>query len=194
MKEKKENKTLFPNYWAGRVPIYLIMGLIPLLAGIMHLSLYFDYDENYFKGREYSLKTTEVKRPPSLSKFILAITTHERTVSDTLEYDAWYHLLGYYGGPDPRQRTQNTENIKHALDRIKKEKPILKYHYNETEKKLTGLKIDGKTILSHYNHLLLGLVFTALGIFMIGGMLYLIIKDPNKWYKEVKDPFYKYKK
>jgi hypothetical protein len=101
--------------------------------------------------------------------------------------------LDNYGNPGIRKRVLNAENLKQAMEKIKNESPELKFYYNDVEKKITGLKINGHTIIFHYNHLLLGLLFTAIGVFLIGGSLYIIIKDPNKWYKEVKDPFSKYK-
>ena len=193
MNKKKANKSLFPKYWAGRVPIYLVMGLIPLLAGIMNISLYFSTNESYYKGYEYDLNIIEIESKISSSQFELEIKTNDKTLNDRLDYDAWLNFLDNYGAPGIRKRVLNTENLKQALVRIKNESPELQFYYNDGEKKITGLKINGHTIIFHYNHLLLGLLFTAIGVFLIGGSLYIIIKDPNKWYKEVKDPFSKYK-
>ena len=193
MNEKKANKPLFPKYWAGRVPIYLVMGLVPLLAGIMNLSLYFNTNESYYKGYEYDLNTIEIESNISSSQFELEIKTNDKTIIDRLDYDAWLNFLDNYGNPGIRKRVLNADNLKQAMEKIKNESPELKFYYNDVEKKITGLKINGHTIIFHYNHLLLGLLFTAIGVFLIGGSLYIIIKDPNKWYKEVKDPFSKYK-
>lgn len=194
MNEKKVNKSLFPKYWAGRVPIYLVMGLVPLLAGIMNLSLYLSINESYYKGYEYDLKTIKIESNISNPQFELVIKTIDKTISDRLDYNAWLNFLNNYGQPGLRQRVLNDVNLKFALGKIKKESPELKYYYNDDDKKITGLKINGHTIIFHYNHMLLGLLFTAIGVFLIGGSLFIIIKDPNKWYKEVKDPFSKYKK
>ena len=193
MNEKKVNKSLFPKYWAGRVPIYLVMGLIPLSAGIMNISLYFCTNESYYKGYEYDLKTIKIESNISSSQYELEIKTNDKTINDRLDYDTWLNFLDNYGNPGIRKRVLNVENLKQALERVKNESPELKFYYNDVEKKITGLKINGHTIIFHYNHLLLGLLFTAIGVFLIGGSLYIIIKDPNKWYKEVKDPFSKYK-
>tara|TARA_R100001369_G_scaffold85719_2_gene119612 strand:+ start:2823 stop:3407 length:585 start_codon:yes stop_codon:yes gene_type:complete len=193
MDEKKVNKSLFPKYWAGRVPIYLVMGLIPLLAGIMNISLYFSTNERYYKGNEYDLKTIKIESNISSPQFELEIKTNDKTVNDRLDYDAWLNFLDNYGAPGIRKRVLNAENLKQALVRIKNESPELQFYYNDGEEKITGLKINGHTIIFHYNHLLLGLLFTAIGVFLIGGSLYIIIKDPNRWYKEIKDPFSKYK-
>ncbi|MEG3656468.1 hypothetical protein V5097_03585 [Arenibacter palladensis] len=193
MNEKKVNKSLFPKYWAGRVPIYLVMGLIPLLAGFVNLILYFHTNESYYKGYEYDLNTIEIESNISSSQFELEIKTNDKTINDRLDYDAWLNFLDNYGNPGIRKRVLNVENLKQALERVKNESPELKFYYNDVDKKITGLKINGHTIIFHYNHLLLGLLFTAIGVFLIGGSLYIIIKDPNKWYKEVKDPFSKYK-
>ena len=193
MNEKKVSKPLFPKYWAGRIPIYLVMGLIPLLAGFMNLSLYFSTNESYYKGYEYDLNTIEIESNISSSQFELEIKTNDKTINDRLDYDAWLNFLDNYGNPGIRKRVLNVENLKQALERIKNESPELKFYYNEVEKNITGLKINGHTIIFHYNHLLLGLLFTAIGVFLIGGSLYIIIKDPNKWYKQFKDPFSKYK-
>lgn len=189
MNKKKVNKSLFPKYWAGRIPIYLIMGLIPLLAGIMNLSLYLSINESYFKGYEYDLKTIKIESNISSPQFELEIRTNGKTVNDRLDYDAWLNFLDNYGQPGLRQRVLNSENLNNALVKIKNESPELQFYYNDGEKKITGLKINGHTIIFHYNHLLLGLFFTAIGVFLIGGSLFIIIKDPNKWYKKVKDPF-----
>ncbi len=193
MNEKKVSKPLFPKYWAGRIPIYLVMGLIPLLAGIMNFSLYFSTNESYYKGYEYDLNTIEIESNISSSQFELEIKTNDKTINDRLDYDTWLNFLDNYGNPGIRKRVLNVENLKQAMERIKNESPELKFYYNEVEKNITGLKINGHTIIFHYNHLLLGLLFTAIGVFFIGGSLYIIIKDPNKWYKQFKDPFSKYK-
>tara|TARA_R110000744_G_scaffold73478_1_gene147047 strand:- start:665 stop:1249 length:585 start_codon:yes stop_codon:yes gene_type:complete len=193
MNEKKINKSLFPKHWAGRVPIYLVMGLVPLLAGIMNISLYFNTNESYYKGYEYDLNIIEIESKISSSQFELEIKTNDKTIINRLDYDAWLNFLDNYGNPGIRKRVLNAENLKQAMEKIKNESPELKFYYNDVEKKITGLKINGHTIIFHYNHLLLGLLFTAIGVFLIGGSLYIIIKDPNKWYKEVKDPFSKYK-
>ena len=194
MYKKKANKSLFPKYWAGRVPIYLVMGLIPLLAGIMNFGFFFRTDESYFKGIEYDLRATETESSMSWPQFILEIKTIDKTVNDRLDYDAWLTFLDNYGQPGLRRRVLNSENLKYALDKINKESPELKYYYNYDEKKITGLKFNGHTIIFHYNHLLLGFLFTAMGVFLISGSLYIIIKDPNKWYKKIKDPLSKYKR
>ena len=194
MDEKKVNKSLFPKYWAGRIPIYLVIGLIPLLAGIMNLSLYFSTNESHYKGYEYDFNIKEIESNNTSSQFELEIRTNGKTVNDRLDYDAWLNFLDNYGQPGLRQRVLNSENLNYALVKIKNESLELQFYYNEGEKKITGLKINGHTIIFHYNHLLLGLLFTAIGVFLIGGSLFIIIKDPNKWYKEVKDPFSKYKK
>jgi hypothetical protein len=189
MNEKKVNKPLFPKYWADRVPIYLVMGLVPLLAGIMNLSLYFSTNESYYKGYEYDLNTIEIESNISNSQFELEIKTNDKIINDRLDYHAWLNFLDNYGQPGLRQRVLNFENLNYALVKIKNESPELQFYYNDGEKKITGLKINGHTIIFHYNHMLLGLLFTAIGVFLIGGSLCIIIKDPNKWYKEVKDPF-----
>lgn len=169
MDEKKVNKSLFPKYWAGRVPIYLVMGLIPLLAGIMNISLYFSTNESYYKGNEYDLKTIKIESNISSPQFELEIKTNDKTVNDRLDYDAWLNFLDNYGAPGIRKRVLNAENLKQALVRIKNESPELQFYYNDGEKKITGLKINGHTIIFHYNHLLLGLLFNAIGVFLIGG-------------------------
>ena len=191
MNEKKVSKPLFSKYWAGRVPIYLVMGLIPLLAGIMNISLYFSTNESYYKGYGYDLKTIEIESKISNHQFELVIKTNDKTISDKLGYDAWINFLDNYGQPGLRQRVLNSENLNYALVKIKNESPELQFYYNDGEKKITGLKINGHTIIFHFNHLLLGLLLTTLGGFLIGGSLFIIIKDPNKWYEEIKDPFSK---
>lgn len=187
MNEKKVSKPLFPKYWAGRVPIYLVMGLIPLLAGIMNLSLYFNTNESYYKGYEYDLNTIEIESNISSSQFELEIKTNDKTINDRLDYDAWLNFLDNYGNPGIRKRVLNVENLKQASEKIKYESPELKFYYNTVEKKLTGLKINGNTIIFHFNHLLLGLLLTTLGGFLIGGSLYIIIKDPNRWYQDIRN-------
>ena len=159
----------------------------------MNISLYFNTNESYYKGYEYDLNIIEIESKISSSQFELEIKTNDKTIINRLDYDAWLNFLDNYGNPGIRKRVLNAENLKQAMEKIKNESPELKFYYNDVEKKITGLKINGHTIIFHYNHLLLGLLFTAIGVFLIGGSLYIIIKDPNKWYKEVKDPFSKYK-
>ncbi|WP_047417038.1 hypothetical protein [Cellulophaga sp. Hel_I_12] len=185
MNVKKVSKSLYPKYWAGRIPIYLFMGIIPLLTGIMYLSLYFSTDESYFQDYKYDLSVTEIESSMSEPQFILEIKTIDKTVNDRLDYDAWLDFLDNYGKPGLRQRVLNTENLKYAFDRIKKESPELKFFYNNDKKKITGLKFNGHTIIFHYNHFLLGFIITLIGLFMIIGSLYMIIKDPNEWYKKI---------
>tara|TARA_R110002051_G_scaffold314220_1_gene391065 strand:- start:1535 stop:2119 length:585 start_codon:yes stop_codon:yes gene_type:complete len=194
MSKKKVNKSLYPKYWAGRVPIYLLMGIIPLLIGIMNLSLYFSTNESYYKGYKYDLKTIKIESNISRPEFKLEIKTNDKIINDKLDYEAWLKFLDNYSNPGIRKRVLNNDNLKYALYKIKKESPELRYYYNDAEKKITGLKIKGNTIVFHYDHMLLGLLFTAIGVFLIGGSLYIIITDTNKRYKEFKDPFSKYKK
>lgn len=182
MKEKKASKSLYPKYWAGRVPIYLFMGIIPLLAGLMYLSYYFSSNEIYFQGYKYDLSVTEIESSMSWPQFILEIKTSDKIVNDSLDYDAWVALLDNYGNSGLRQKILNSENLESALEKIKKESPELKFYYNNENKKITGLKMNGHTILFHYNYFLLGFIFIVIGLFMIIGSLYTIIKDSNEWY------------
>ena len=183
--KKEKHKILYPKYWANRTLIFAINGWVPLLSGIMFLTMGFELDENTYKSKRYEIDAITVAKEQGQNDFEIIIKIEGQTIRDTLEYhDDWYNLLSEYGKPGITQRVLSTKNIEYAIQKIKKEKPSIKIRMNEQTKTLTGLKINGNTIIPHYNFLLMGVLFTALGIFMVVGSLYIIIKDPNNWYRE----------
>ena len=181
MRSKKEkHKILYPKYWANRTLIFAIIGLVPLLSGIMFLIMGFKLDEKVFNSDRYEINAFKVGKRKGQNDFEIVIKIEGQIIRNTLIYhDDWYNLLSEYGKPGIRQRVLSTTNIEYAMQKIKKEKPSIKIRLNEQTKTFTGLKVNGNTIIPHYNFLLMGVLFTALGIFMVGGSLYIIIKDPN---------------
>lgn len=183
LSKKEKPKVLYPKYWANRTLIFAIIGWVPLLSGIMFLSMGFELNESICKSKRYEINAFELAKKQGQNDFEIVIAIEGQTIRDTLEYhDDWYNLLGEYGEPGIRQRVLTKQNVEYAVQKIKKEKPAIKVYLDERTKTLTGLKIDGNTIIPHYNFLLMGVLFTALGIFMVVGSLYIIIKDPNSWY------------
>ena len=183
--KKEKHKVLYPKYWANRTLIFVIIGLVPLLSGVMFLIMGYEVDENAYKSDSYEINAFVVSKYQGQNDFEIVIKIEGQTIRDTLKYhDDWYNLLGAYGEPGIRQRVLRKQNIEYAMQKINKEKPSIKVYLNEQTKTLTGLKIDGNTIIKHYNFLLMGFLFTALGIFMVVGSLYIIIKDPNNCYKD----------
>jgi len=190
--KKEKNNVLFPKYWATRTIIFSIIGLVPLLSGIMFLMMGFELNEKVYKSDDYDINAFELSKNLVQNDFEMVIKIEGQTIRDTLEYhDDWYNLLDAYGKPGIRQRVLNNENIEYAINKIRIEKPLIKIHQNEQNKTFTGLKIDRNTIIPRYNFLLMGALFTAFGIFLVGGSLYIIIKDPNNWYGNNKLPRFK---
>jgi len=189
--KKEKHKVLYPKYWASRTLIFAIIGLVPFLSGTMFLIMGFKLDEKIYKSDNYEIDAFEIIRERGQNDFEMVLKIDGHTMRDTLEYhDDWYNLLAVYGKPGIRQRVLGKENIEYAIQKVKIEKPSIKVYLNKQTKTLTGLRVDGNTIIAHYNFLLMGILFTALGIFMIGGSLYIIIRDPNDWYRNTKDISY----
>lgn len=195
MRPKKEKKyVLFPKYWATRTIVFSIIGLVPLLSGIMFLIMGLETNEKVYESNVYHINAFEVQRDYGQNDFEIVLEIEGQIIRDTLKYhDDWYNLLGVYGNPGIRQRVLNNENIEFAINKIKMEKSSITIYLNQQNMTLTGLTIDGNTIITHYNFLLMGILFTALGIFMVGGSLFIIIKDPNNWYRDTNYNSYKKK-